>query len=296
MAIIPTDFNYVARPPVEVSAIAGAMAHALNGKKCGPHSWRCICPFHNGSNPNFFISYAGDRVLVHCFAGCSQESVINELRARGLWPKKVKRRLRLETPYRRVEVEAPKPHKTAVDIWSLTTAAQDNHGYLVRKGIQPHGIGVLGSEFALAPPNVKRRGNLLVIPSYREGELTTLQFIAEDGTKGFLKGAPQSGVNFTFFGKPSVWIVEGFATGASLHEDTGDTVVVAFSAGQIKAVAAWACRAFPHQRVRIMADDDDAGHRSAIATGLEWRVPDFSGLDRGPKDNDYNDYVRLRNG
>ena len=48
----------------------------------------------------------------------------------------------------------------------------------------------------------------------------------------------------------------------------------------------------PGRPVRVMADDDDAGHKAAKAAGLEWRVPDFSGLDRAPGDNDYNDYVR----
>ena len=111
-----------------------------------------------------------------------------------------------------------------------------------------------------------------------------------------MTGAPQAGVNFTFAGGDRVWIVEGFATGASLHEDTGDTVVVAFSAGQLCNAAKWAVRVFPGRPVRVMADDDDAGHKYAKASGLEWCVPDFTGLDRGPGDNDYNDYVRLRDG
>ena len=58
----------------------------------------------------------------------------------------------------------------------------------------------------------------------------------------------------------------------------------------------WAVRAFAGRPVRIMADDDVAGHKAAQAAGVEWRVPDFTGLDRGPCDNDYNDYVRLRDG
>ena len=111
-------------------------------------------------------------------------------------------------------ITAPNPRAAAA--WALTREAQRDHPYLSRKAIQPHGIGVAASDFEYAPVNVRGRGNLLVVPSYLRGQLTTLQFIAEDGTKGFLRGAPQSGVNFTLFGSDTVWVVEGFATGASL--------------------------------------------------------------------------------
>ena len=71
---------------------AEELAQALDGKKCG-QSWRCHCPVHQGSNRNFYITQKDDRVLVHCFAGCTQESVIDELRARGLWLKQPERGL-----------------------------------------------------------------------------------------------------------------------------------------------------------------------------------------------------------
>mgnify|MGYP000090569661 CR=1 FL=1 len=241
-----------------------------------------------GGTDRFHIKQGHSQILLHCRNGCDFKDLAQAVgleQERPLLPRRAE-----------VVAEMPTPNARAVELWGLTTAAQPNHPYLVRKRIKPHGIGVVGTEFEHAPGNVRGRGNLLVVPSYRRGQLTTLQFIGEDGTKGFLPGAPQAGVNFTFAGGDSVWIVEGFATGASLHEDTGDTVVVAFSAGQLGNVAKWAVRAFPRRPVRVMADDDDAGHKAAKATGLDWRVPDFSGLDRAPGDNDYNDYVRLRDG
>ncbi len=82
------EFNSIERPQGANAASAETIALALDGKKCGPESWHSRCPHHNGSKRNFYISQAGDRVLVHCFAGCSQEAVINELRARGLWSKR----------------------------------------------------------------------------------------------------------------------------------------------------------------------------------------------------------------
>ena len=44
------------------------------------------CPAHEDRNKSLSIDSANDgKILLRCFAGCSQESVINELRARGLW-------------------------------------------------------------------------------------------------------------------------------------------------------------------------------------------------------------------
>lgn len=64
---------------------ASKIAHALNGRRSG-HGWIACCPAHKEANPSFSISEGHDgRTLVHCFAGCSQDSVIDALKRRGLW-------------------------------------------------------------------------------------------------------------------------------------------------------------------------------------------------------------------
>lgn len=45
----------------------------------------CRCPAHKDRTPSLSVTERPDRVLVHCFAGCEQRSVIAELRALGLW-------------------------------------------------------------------------------------------------------------------------------------------------------------------------------------------------------------------
>ena len=61
------------------------IALALGGRRAG-RGWLALCPAHDDSQPSFSISESEDgRVLVHCFAGCSQERVIAELRALDLW-------------------------------------------------------------------------------------------------------------------------------------------------------------------------------------------------------------------
>lgn len=47
-------------------------------------SWLTVCPSHDDSTPSLHISVT-DRLLVKCHAGCSQQSVINQLKADGMW-------------------------------------------------------------------------------------------------------------------------------------------------------------------------------------------------------------------
>lgn len=50
-------------------------------------SWMTRCPAHDDRNPSLCITDGQDhRILVHCFAGCTQAAVIDALRGRGLWP------------------------------------------------------------------------------------------------------------------------------------------------------------------------------------------------------------------
>jgi hypothetical protein len=46
------------------------------------------CPAHQERTPSFSIAEREGRVLLHCFAGCDQQAVIQALRARGLWPER----------------------------------------------------------------------------------------------------------------------------------------------------------------------------------------------------------------
>ena len=64
---------------------AAYIAAALHGRKCGSR-WIACCPAHKEKTPSFSICELDGRILVHCFAGCTQDAVIKALRDRGLWP------------------------------------------------------------------------------------------------------------------------------------------------------------------------------------------------------------------
>jgi hypothetical protein len=71
---------------------AACVAKALNGHRYGS-GWMARCPAHRDNNPSLSLRDANGKILVHCFAGCSQDDVVAALRERGLWPERVKRDL-----------------------------------------------------------------------------------------------------------------------------------------------------------------------------------------------------------
>jgi len=177
---------------------------------------------------------------------------------------------------------------TAADRWGAADPADPAHPYLVAKGVKPHGTR-------------QRGGSLLVQMRNTASELLNIQTIGADGDKRFLFGGEVSGCYFAI-GKPTgrLCIVEGFATGASVREATGDAVAVAFNAGNLKPVAMALRAKFPDLPIVLCADDDyrTAGNpgitkatEAARAIGGLMAVPDF-GQDRPGKATDFNDLMR----
>ncbi len=101
--------------------------------------------------------------------------------------------------------------------------------------------------------------DMLLIPLRDEsGVVHSLQTIDTNGEKRFLAGGRIKGCYFSIGGKPegTLVICEGFATGASIHEATGYSVAIAFTAGNLMAVSQTMRRKFPNLRIIIAADDD----------------------------------------
>ncbi len=168
-------------------------------------------------------------------------------------------------------------------------AAPGAHPYLVRKGVQPHGI--------------RQDGATLLIPLRdTTGKLHSLQTITPDGEKRF-KGRMR-GCYFPLGRKPPeafLIVCEGFATGASIHEATGLPVAVAFNAGNLGLVAAALHKAYPALVLVLAADDDHltpgnpgitAARQAALAVGGFVVVPQFP-AGRPPKATDFNDLATL---
>ncbi len=178
----------------------------------------------------------------------------------------------------------------AVKIWNAATPANDGHPYLVRKGIKANGTRLYQG--------------VLVIPVRSGGGLHSLQFITEDGSKQFLSGGRITGGYFsigTIQGADALCIVEGFATGATIHQATGYPVAVAFNAGNLEPVANAIRQKLPSLAMIICADDDittrdnpgvTKANSAALSTGANLAIPDF-GEHRPDGVTDFNDLAAL---
>lgn len=195
---------------------------------------------------------------------------------------------------------------TAKSIWDACTPADAGHGYLSAKGIKAGSVRVIQAVDAHRLSNrlsPELAGPLLVIPmNNAAGQLRSLQFITETGVKRPLTGGEKQGCYFAI-GKPKGQIIvcEGWATGASIFEATGDAVAVAFDAGNVYAGALALHTKYQALKIVIAADDDyqtdnnpgmAKARAAAQAVGGWLAVPDF-GTNRPDKATDFNDLHQL---
>jgi len=129
--------------------------------------------------------------------------------------------------------------------WGASAPADADHPYLSRKGIKPH--------------NARQLGDVLLIPLYRGRQLVNLQRIYPDGTKRFMPGALVKGA-YSPLGRlepgQQLYICEGWATGATIHEHNGAAVACAMNAGNLYPAGDYLRRAYPDSPLIIAGDDD----------------------------------------
>ena len=54
-------------------------------RRVGQDRYVACCPAHDDKNPSLSITQTPDKVLVHCFAGCSQQTVLSKLTDLQIW-------------------------------------------------------------------------------------------------------------------------------------------------------------------------------------------------------------------
>lgn len=178
--------------------------------------------------------------------------------------------------------------RQASQLWQMAKSADPLHTYLLRKGVQPFLLRQLG------------QGRLLV-PLCDNGRLVNLQIITPDGGKRFLTGGRVQGC-YSPLGKFSegcrLYVCEGWATGATLHKNTGSPVVCAMNAGNLKPVAMAMRERYGATLDLVIAGDDDrktignpgkrAANQAARATDARVVFPEWPA--EAPSDlSDFND-------
>ena len=142
--------------------------------------------------------------------------------------------------------------KSARKDWSQAKPINLNHQYVIKKSI--------------IPIYAKQKSSNILLPIYNsKGQIISTQEIYPDGMKRFAKGASMSG-GMLFLGEhvtPIIRICEGWATGCSIHEAVGETVIVSFSGNNLENVAIEIHRLCPKSKLLICGDTGDAGIKYA---------------------------------
>jgi putative DNA primase/helicase len=178
--------------------------------------------------------------------------------------------------------------RLANQLWQGAKPANPAHPYLALKNVRAHGL--------------RQDGDKLLVPVIDGGELISVQTIAPDGHKLFPLNTRVKGGSFTIGDETDViYVVEGYATGATIHELTGQQTIVAFNSGNLLAVAP-KIRASNYQaHIMIIGDDDftvngNPGVRDATKAAKSinayMAVPPFD-RDAGEVGTDFNDLSAL---
>jgi putative DNA primase/helicase len=200
-------------------------------------------------------------------------------------------RERIEQARRQREAEQHQRQQQAAELshrwWNSARRADPGHPYLQAKQVRSYGL--------------RQHRDELLVPLYLDGVLANLQRIGQNGRKRFLQGGRVSGCYSTLGSiapGQRLYLVEGWATGSTLHESTGSPVAVAMNAGNLKPVAL-ALRAKYGDLVElVIAGDDDrqtpgnpgrtAAVAAALAAGALVTFPDWPD-DAPPSLSDFND-------
>lgn len=196
------------------------------------------------------------------------------------------------------KVVATKAKKYFEGFFKASSVNIGQNKYLQRKGINQKIIE--GVKFT--------KDDKLVVPVHdAKGEIHSLQFIDDTGTKTFLKGGKKFG-NFFMLdaGKVTdakeIYLAEGFATGVSIHLATNKPVAITFDAGNIEHVLKNLKEIHPGKEFTIAADNDlwkdqnvgrNKAELAAKKFGAKVILPNFSLSHKDEMPTDFNDLHKL---
>jgi putative DNA primase/helicase len=257
------------------------LCHKGVSEKGNPYLTCCYGSWSGGQEKYTYKSYDSSSTF-------SSDEII-DIRAKEEENRKLFEKQQKEDRERRIK-QARNAWEEAIE----EPALPDHSAYLNRKQVSAYGIKYR-VEYDGSP--------IIVIPLCNtEGELQAIQCIQKDGTKR-IYGAKKG--NFHVIGKiqehSPVYITEGYATGASIHQAIGHSVVIAIDCGNLKAVVSSLREKYPRIQLVIAADDDvessgNPGRTKAEAAAkyagcsLVFPVfPDDFRLSNGKCPTDFND-------
>lgn len=197
-------------------------------------------------------------------------------------------KVKVDALHKQVEIERVAQYaRGAADallIWEKSLEIDTQHDYVKRKKIIPYCAR-------------QDADGSITLPIFAgDGELQSLQTIRPNGSKKCLYNGKMKGGRL-FIGNPAngspMTLVEGWATGCSIHEAIGATVVICFSGGNLDDVAGDLRHRYPDSLLYIAGDLDSHGKgveyvqaASAVGAPAIVHIPIF---DDGRDNGDFND-------
>ncbi len=147
------------------------------------------------------------------------------------------------------ERERESTHQGAItyaqEKWHMLSESGSSE-YLIKKQINGYGIRFDSQNIVVPVCDIK-------------GQLWGLQEITPDGRKSFTFGTKVKG-NFHILGQlktaTDAYVVEGYATGASVYQATNKPVIIAFNAGNLLPVVTAIQFQYPALKISILGDND----------------------------------------
>jgi putative DNA primase/helicase len=280
---------------------ANEIIHGLGGN---PDTGMCCCPAHDDKTPSLKVSEGpGGKPLVKCYAGCSQDKLIDALKGRGLWHKNLSqpRVARKAWPAPTEDAEWPprNPAKGAHDkLREAYRILREAMGANMRERRRPdaqeelaayfnaRGIDRVPPNALYLPKNASRRLTGKPFPAMalpilgNEGlQGVQLTFLTADGTRN-LRGNDKKSIRRFYgasggghipLGEPDpnqpLIIAEGVESALSASQIAGLPAMAALSANNMKAIAPPPC-----SEIIIAADNDESGTGKKAAEELARRL------------------------
>ncbi|MCC0180578.1 DUF927 domain-containing protein [Aeromonas hydrophila] len=163
---------------------------------------------------------------------------------------------------------------------------------LYLEGKTLHGVSVPLTQHVIAVAELTFQPGSMVVPLQNEvGELVNVQLINAQGEKCYLPGGQKQRAFHCIEGSELVAVVEGYATGLSVHLTTGATVYCAMDAGNLLAVATIARRQHSEAQILLCGDNDEGTPSNPGKSKAEQAAATVGGLVAlPPVAGDWNDY------
>lgn len=224
----------------DITSIAETVSRVERVKPTDSRKKTCWYTFHmieNVGYGNFGDWRDGEK---HEFVSTSYKTLSPEEKRRIDKAREVKR----ITDEAVLKAKRNKAAKQAMRVISLCDDVPEDfeHRYLSDKKVRAFGLKVMG-----------RR---LVIPVYVGDKIRSYQAIDEKQVKMFLKnGEIEGGYHFIRGNNDKTYFVEGYATGATIHQATKSNVMVCFNASNLPKVVKY-YRSVSQDPIIIAADND----------------------------------------